>query len=130
MKIRHLCLALVAVALISVMASPVLAHWKKPGMSPGWWKHQFNAHFEGKGKPHLSWGLLYNLTIMINWYYGEDPPYFFGYNLPPVSSLDYNGDGIFEMEDAYNIFNDRDWNHMWTPLANWYNWASGRGPYW
>lgn len=130
MKIKHLCLVLVGVALISVMAFPAQACWKKPGKSPGWWKHQFNAHIEGKGKPHVSWGVLENLTIMINWYYGVDPPYFFGYPLPPVSSLDYDGDGTFTTDDAYDIFNDTNWNHMWTPLANWYNWVSGRRPYW
>lgn len=130
MKIKHLCLVLVGVALISIMASPVLAHWKKPGMSPGWWKHQFNAHFEGKGKPHVSWAQLEAWTARIDSSYSLPPPPFFGYPLPPVSSLDYDGDGMFTTHDAYSIFNDQDWNHMWTPLANWFNWASGRGPYW
>jgi hypothetical protein len=100
------------------------------GKSPGWWKHQFNAHIEGKGRPQLSWDALENLTIMINWYYGLDPPYFFDYPLPLVSSLDYDGDGTFTTDDAYHIFNDRAWNHLWTPLANWFNWAFGLGPWW
>lgn len=102
---------------------------KPGGKSPGWWKHQFIAHVEGRGKPHLSWSILYNLTLMINSYYGLPPPPFDSYPLLPVSSFDYDSDGIFTTDDAYNIF-DTNWNHLQTELANWYNWAYGLGPYW
>jgi hypothetical protein len=102
---------------------------KPAGKSPGWWKHQFLAHIEGKGNPQLSWSTLVDLTAMIDAYYGLPPPPFFGYPLPPVSSLDYDMDGDFDTTDAYLIFTDTAWNHLWTPLANWYNWAYGLGPY-
>ena len=131
MKIRYLCLILLGIALASTLASPALAcRCKKPGRSPGWWKHQFNAYLEDKGQPHVSWSRLETWTERIDSYWGIDPPGFYGYRLPPVSSLDYNNDGSFTTDDTYSIFNDTDWNHMWTRLANWYNWASGRTPYW
>ena len=41
-----------------------------------------------------------------------DPPEFDSYKLPPVSSLDTNGDG-FDPNDAYVIFsNKRDWKSV------------------
>jgi hypothetical protein len=131
MKIKHLSLALVGLALFSVLASPTFAcRCRKPGRSPGWWKHQFNAYLEDKGKPHVSWSRLETWTESINATWDDGPPSFYGYPLPPVTSLDYNNDGSFTTDDAYGIFNDIDWNHLWTQLANWYNWASGRRPYW
>ncbi len=130
MKAKSLFFVLVAVALISMMALPAEACHRKPGRSPGWWKHQFKAHIEDKGKPHVAWSTLVFWTGKIDAYYGDTPPWFFGYPLPPVDSLDYDGDGVFTTDDAHNIFDDTNWNHMWTRLANWYNWASGRRPYW
>jgi hypothetical protein len=97
------------------------------GHSPGYWKHQFNAYFEGKGKAQETWADLELWTGMIDAYYGIDPPYFYGYPLPPVSSFDYDLDGTFEMSDAYEVFNHN--APHWLGLANWYNWASGSGPY-
>jgi hypothetical protein len=128
-KIRHLCLILAAIALVSIVVSPALAcECRKPGRSPGWWKHQFKAHIEGKGKPHVRWSTLVFWTGKID--ARATPPWFFGYPLPPVDSLDYDGDGSFTTDDAHGIFNDTNWNHMWTQLANWYNWAADRRPYW
>src|SRR3972149_4416526 len=121
--------------------NPSIIGWKKyfsvtipceerpAGKSPGWWKHQFLAYIEGKGKPQLSWSTLVDLTAMIDGYYGLTPPPLFGYPLPPVSSLDYDGNGVFTTGDAYNIFTHNSWNSLWTPLANWYNWAYGLAPY-
>jgi hypothetical protein len=131
MKIRHICLITLCVALVAMMATPVMAcRCRRPGKSPGWWKHQFKAHFEDKGKPHVSWGQLGFWADEIDEFMGEDPPWFFGYPLPRVTDLDYDEDGEFTRGDAYNIFTDTDWNHMWTPLANWFNKVSGRRPYW
>jgi hypothetical protein len=128
---RHLCLILAAIALVSVVVSPALAcECRKPGRSPGWWKHQFKAYYEDKGKSHVSWNRLVRWTARIDSYWNLDPPRFFGYPLPRVNSLDYDGDGSFTTDDAHGIFNDTNWNHMWTRLANWYNWAAGRRPYW
>jgi len=97
------------------------------GHSPGYWKHQFNAYFAGKGKPQETLADLVLWTGMIDAYYGIDPPDFYGYPLPPVSSFDFDGDGTFETSDAYKIFNHK--GAEWLGLANWYNWASGSGPY-
>jgi hypothetical protein len=114
-----------------MMATPVMAcRCRRPGKSPGWWKHQFKAHIEDKGKPHVSWGSLEGWAEEIDDFWGEDPPWFFGYNLPWVHLLDYDNDGDFATDDAYGIFTDTDWNYMWTRLANWFNQVSGRRPYW
>lgn len=122
--------------------NPLTVGWKKyfsvtipceekpAGKSPGWWKHQFLAFYEGKGGPHVTWADLVAWTEDIDAYYSNGEPSFYGYDLPPVSSLDYDGIGGFTTDDAYRIFKDKSWNHLWTPLANWYNWASGFGPYW
>jgi len=99
------------------------------GYSPGYWKHQFKAHIDGKGKPHHSWEELELWTADIDAYYGIDPPIFDGYELIPVDMLDYDGDGHFTTDDAYNVFTDVTYNHYRVPLANWYNWASGNPPY-
>jgi hypothetical protein len=131
MKIKHLSLILVGITFFAVLSTPAFAcRCRKPGRSPGWWKHQFQAYYEIKGKPHVTWGQILGWTAEIDDYYGFSPPGFYGYPLPPVSSLDYDSDGDFDTDDAMNIFNDVDWNHLWTQLANWYNWASGRLPYW
>lgn len=99
------------------------------GHSPGYWKHQFNAYYEGKGNPQEAWGDLESYTGKINAYYGSTPPYFEGYPLPPVSSFDHNNDGAFGTEDAHYMFTDSEHHTLWLGLANWYNWASGLGPY-
>ena len=131
MRTKSFILLIVGIALISTFALPASAcRCRKPGRSPGWWKHQFNAYIEDKGKPHVSWAQLEAWAGEIDAYYGDSPPWFFGYPLPPVDSLDYDEDGHFTTDDAYDIFNDIDWNHSWTPLANWFNWAAGRRPYW
>jgi hypothetical protein len=131
MKIRHICIIALCIALTTMMASPVLAcRCRKPGRSPGWWKHQINAHLEDKGKPHVSLSTLEDWAVRIDEYFGISPPWFYGYPLPTVDQLDYNNDGEFTVDDAYGIFSDTDWNHMWTHLANWFNWAANRRPYW
>ena len=131
MKIRHICIIALCVALVAMMTTPVLAcRSRKPGRSPGWWKHQFKAHFEDKGKPHVSLDTLEEWADRIDAYWGISPPGFFGYPLPWVNQLEYDVDGDFTVEDAIGIFTDTDWNHMWTHLANWFNWASNRRPYW
>lgn len=126
MKIKHLCFVVFGIALISTIASPVLA-WP-PGHSPGYWKHQFRATYLGKGKAQETQADLEMWTLDINTYYGVTPPTYEGYTLTPVSSLDYEPDGDFDIDDVLGIFNDPAWNHMWTPLANWYNYKAGLAP--
>ena len=108
--------------------------WEFPpteeGKSPGYWGHQFKAYYEDKGQPHHSWEELVAWTQDIDGYYGIDPPDFNGYELPPVSSLDTDSNGVFTTYDAYIIFtNKRQWKDVWIGLANWYNWAAGFPPY-
>jgi len=99
------------------------------GESPGYWKHQFLAYIDGKGKPQETWADLVDWTADIDAYYSNAPPDFYGYALPPVSSLDIDSSGTFTTVDAYNIFKDKAWKELWIGLANWYNWAAGLGPY-
>lgn len=99
------------------------------GHSPGYWKHQFNAYFEGKGNAQETLANLELYTGKISAYYGSATPYFDGCPLPPVSSLDCNNDGTFGTDDAHNVFTDVNHKTLWLGLSNWYNWASGLGPY-
>jgi len=108
--------------------------WEQPpteiGKSPGYWGHQFLAHYEGKGNPHHTWAELMEWTGDIDDYYGLPPPEFDGYVLPPVSAMDTDGDGVFTTFDAYTIFdNKKDWKAVWIGCANWFNWAAGFAVY-
>jgi hypothetical protein len=108
--------------------------WEGPpteiGKSPGYWGHEFRAYYDGKGKPHHTWAELVAWTEDIDDYYGATPPAFDSYVLPPVDSMDTDGDGVFEPDDAYTIFNNKkDWKDVWIGCANWYNWAAGFPPY-
>lgn len=97
------------------------------GHTPGYWRHQFNAHIDGKGKPQESWANLFMWTAMIDSESRSSPT---PWGLPSLTEIDYDGDGTFTTDDAHNIFNTKkdSWNYMWTPLANWYNWAAGLPP--
>lgn len=110
--------------------------WEQPmteaGYSPGYWKHQFNVYYgSGRGSPQESLEDLVAWTSDIDGYYGVTPPALNGYTLPPVGSMDTDGDGVFEPLDAYNVL----WHkqvygeEIWLGCANWYNWAAGYGPY-
>lgn len=99
------------------------------GHSPGYWKHQFNAYFEGKGKAQETWEKLELYTGKIDAYYDSTPPYFLDCPLPTASLLDLNNDSRFGMDDAHMTFTDATHNELWLGLANWYNWASGLKPY-
>jgi len=127
MKYKTL-LGIAAFLMLSIAVLPVLA-WP-PGYSPGYWKHQINAWIDDKGRPQITYDQLMSYTASIDSYYGVVPaPYYEGYQLWPVSEFDYNSDGAFTIEDAYNIFNDHTWNYKWTPLANWYNYVAGLAPW-
>lgn len=117
---------------------PVWIYEKLPpteeGLSPGYWKKAFNAFADliagkkPKGTIKETWADLVTWTGQID---GASRSLPTPWDLPPLAEIDYDGDGTFEMEDAYNIFNDhgKPWNQRWIDVANWYNWASGRSPY-
>jgi len=130
MRVKRIgLLGIALIALICITATPVLA-WPA-GHSPGYWKHQFWANYYGKGKAHVSTTELMEDIGLINAHYGDaDQIYYDGYTLPWVSDLDYDGDLDFDYLDVLSIFGDTSWNYMWTPMANWFNYVNGLGPWW
>lgn len=104
------------------------------GLSPGYWKKAFNAFADliagekPKGAIKETWANLTMWTADIDSASRSLPT---PWDLPPLAEIDYDSDGTFEMEDAYNIFNDhgKPWNQVWIDIANWYNWAAGYPPY-
>ena len=128
MRAKNISLMGMTILTLMCFIVPVLA-CPPPGHSPGYWKHQFNATYFGKGKPHQTQANLEMWTMNINTYYGMTPPTYEGYTLTAVSDLDYDMDGDFDLDDTLGIFNDPKWNKMWNPLANWYNYKAGLAPY-
>lgn len=110
----------------SIYAHYEVAPPHEAGNSPGYWKHQFRAYIDGKGKPQETWDDLVMWTGEID-AAAKTPPT--PWDLPPIGSIDYDGDGTFTTDDAYNIFTDKTWKELWIPVANWYNWAAGLEPY-
>lgn len=105
------------------------------GLSPGYWKKAFNYFADVLDPPKKSqgaiketWADLMAWTLAIDSASRSVPT---PWDLPPLAEIDYDSDGTFEMEDAYNIFNDhgKPWNTLWIDVANWYNWAAGYGYY-
>jgi len=134
MKIKHLCLIVLGIALISILASPVLG-WDIEGLSPGYWKGQTRRYVDkGPNAPSVHHDMA-ALTADINeWWtmHGDDLPTVEGYDayLVPVSQLDVIDDDTFTIEDAYAIFAPNSpWKNLWKPLANWYNYVMGWLPY-
>jgi hypothetical protein len=100
------------------------------GHSPGWWKYNFKAHINPKGnqKPHVSWSAILMWTADIDAAARILPT---PWDLPLLADIDYDSDGFFATDDAYNIFTTKikAWKMMWLSVANWYNWAAGFGQY-
>ncbi|MCK4669519.1 hypothetical protein KAT21_05315 [Candidatus Bathyarchaeota archaeon] len=104
------------------------------GLSPGYWKKAFNAFANQIAEEKPKGAIKETYADLVMWTTDIDlasrsipTPW----NLPPLAEIDYDSDGTFEMEDAYDIFNDhgKPWNHVWIHVANWYNWAAGNPPY-
>lgn len=120
MRLNKKALGLTGLALIILMVPLVLANGVPPpelGYSPGYWKHQLKAHYNGRGHMQESWeDMLYYEEYIDMWIDTGDIEYL-------------DGTAGFTLYDAYLAFNDPSWNHMWTTIANWFNEAAGLAPY-
>ncbi len=124
MRLNKIALGLAALTLIVLMVPFVFANGvpppPEPGYSLGYWKHQLKAHYNGRGHMQVSWEDMEDYACAIDWELKS---------LGQIEEFDYDGDGDFTTWDAYLAFNDPSWNHKWTPIANWFNWAAGYAPY-
>ncbi len=119
MKAKKIVVGLTLLALVVLMVPPVFANGdeRPPGYSPGYWKHQLKAMFNGRGHMHEEGNMEdYEDTIA---------------NEMNTSAInDLSGDpSQFELRDAFEAFIDPSYNHMWLTIANWFNEAAGRKPY-
>ena len=128
MKGKHFSLLLL-ITLLASLVTPALAC--PPGRSPGWWKHQFRAIYEGKGKPHISKETLETGISELNadWFSVTWGPSWDGYTLPALANFDYDDEGDFDKDDVLAIWGDTSWNDLWIPLANYFNYIAGLAPY-
>jgi len=92
----------------------------EPGYSPGFWKHQLKAHYNDRGHIHVPFAIMETFAADID---SELK------SLGEVDDFDYDEDGSFTTMDTFLAFTDPTWNHKWTPLGNWFNWAAGYAPY-
>jgi len=111
MKLRKTILALTFLAVFAMFVNATYACCHcKPGLSPGYWKHNVRVYVEGIGS------------------YSGDP------KETATSMEDYEAEialvhSGFTLEWANEKFQDNQYKSMWLTIANWFNRAAGRSPY-
>jgi hypothetical protein len=117
MRFRKLLVGVLVVTLIAMLVSSVSAGCfhrccRKPGKSPGYWKHNVKVYVEDQGSYS---GTPKETDWKMEYYEGRIQ------DLPGLSE--------FSLEGANEIFQDNANKDMWLWLANLFNWAAGRAPY-
>jgi len=112
MKLKRPILALTFLAVAVLFVNTVYGCcYCKPGLSPGYWKHNVKVYCGGPGSysgdPH------------------ETDATMEGYE----AYIGAHGHPTFTLEWANERFQDNQYKSMWLTIANWFNRAAGRSPY-
>jgi hypothetical protein len=111
MHSKKIVLGVVAFALIALMVSSASAcYCRKPGKSPGYWKHNVSVYVNGVGSYS---GTPHETDAKMEYYEARIQTRF----------------AWFTLEWANSIFQDNQYQDQWLWLANLFNWAAGRAPY-
>ena len=112
MHSKRILFGVLTIALMTLMVSTVTAcHYCKPGLSPGYWKHNVKVYVEGRGS------------------YSGDYPKMTAALLEQCEAAIQVNHPSFTLEWANEKFQDNAYKDMWLTIANWFNAAAGRAPY-
>jgi hypothetical protein len=115
MRFRKILVGVLGIALLAMLVSSVSAGcyhrcYCKPGKSPGYWKHNVRVYVEDQGSysgtpKETDWKMEYYESRIQSRY-----PW-------------------FTLEWANERFQNNQYKDVWLWLANLFNWAAGRAPY-
>jgi hypothetical protein len=112
MHSKRIFVSIFAVAAMALMISSVSACcYCKPGLSPGYWKHNVRVYVEGIGS------------------YSGDYPKMTAELLEEYEAEIQVRHPSFTLEWANEMFQDNANKDMWLTIANWFNHAAGRSSY-
>jgi hypothetical protein len=112
MHSKRILVSVFAVAAMALMISSVSACcYCKPGLSPGYWKHNVRVYVEDRGS------------------YSGDYPKMTAELLEEYEAKIQVRHPSFTLEWANDMFQDNANKDMWLTIANWFNHAAGRSSY-